>query len=226
MTYQNIFPARFIARPNRFIAHVEMDGKTETVHVKNTGRCRELLIPGCEVYLEKSVNPNRKTAYDLVAVRKDKLLINIDSQAPNTATDEWLKKGVLFSESAVFLREKVYKSSRFDFAISDGERNAFLEVKGVTLEENGVAMFPDAPTLRGVKHLNELCSCICEGYEAYVLFVIQMKGVVAFRPNEKTHSEFANALRKARSCGVNLLAYDCIVTPESMVIDAPVPILL
>lgn len=226
MTYQSISPARFIARPNRFIAHVEMDGKIETVHVKNTGRCRELLIPGCEVYLKKSVNPNRKTAYDLVAVRKDKLLINMDSQAPNAAADEWLKKGVLFSENAVVLREKVYKSSRFDFAVSDGEKHAFMEVKGVTLEENGVAMFPDAPTLRGIKHLNELCSCIREGYEAYVLFVIQMKGITAFCPNEKTHPEFADALRKARNCGVNLLAYDCIVTPESMVIDSPVPITL
>ncbi len=226
MTYQNITPARFIARPNRFIAEVEINGKPESVHVKNTGRCRELLIPGCEVFLEKSANPNRKTAYDIVAVKKGKILINMDSQAPNAAADEWLKKSGVFSENAETARERVYGASRFDFGITDGKRHAFLEVKGVTLEENGVAMFPDAPTLRGVKHLCELCECVREGYEAYVLFVIQMKGITVFRPNESTHPEFADALRKARSCGVNLLAYDCVVTPESMVIDAPVPIML
>ena len=182
MKYNKIVRGKFISRPNRFIAKVEIDGSTETVHVKNTGRCRELLVPGCTVYLSESDNPERKTKYDLVTVIKDRddlpsLMINMDSQVANDAAGEWLCRGELFSKDAVVRREVKYGNSRFDFYIEDGERKAFLEVKGVTLEFDGTAMFPDAPTERGVKHLGELASCMEDGYEAYVLFVIQMKGV-------------------------------------------------
>lgn len=227
MKYKNIFSGRFISRPNRFIAKVEIDGTEETVHVKNTGRCRELLTEGCTVYLEKSDNPDRKTKYDLVAVEKIRngktnLLVNMDSQIPNAAAEEWLKKGGLFSSGAVIRREVTFGDSRFDFYIEDGERKAFLEVKGVTLESDGIALFPDAPTERGVKHIKELISCIEAGYEAYILFVIQMKEICLFRPNDKMHPEFGEALRNAKSSGVKIIAMDCIVTPDSMEIDIPV----
>lgn len=231
MKYDKVVSGRFVSRPNRFIAQVEISGYTETVHVKNTGRCRELLVPGCTVWLAESSNPARKTKYDLIAAEKQvsskmTLLINMDSQAPNEAAMEWLKKGVLFSENAVIRREVTWGSSRFDFYIEDGKRRAFLEVKGVTLEENGIVMFPDAPTERGVKHLSELAACIEEGFEAYVLFVIQMKGAAEFRPNLKTHPEFASALADTDKAGVRVLAYDCIVTPDSMEIDLPVSVCL
>lgn len=227
MKYKNIFSGRFIRRPNRFIAKVEIDGTEETVHVKNTGRCRELLTEGCTVYLEKSDNPDRKTKYDLVAAEKIRngktnLLVNMDSQVPNAAAEEWLKKGGLFSADAVIRREVTFGDSRFDFYIEDGERKAFLEVKGVTLESDGIALFPDAPTERGVKHIKELISCIESGYEAYILFVIQMKEICLFRPNDKMHPEFGEALRNAESSGVKIIAMDCIVTPDSMEIDMPV----
>lgn len=231
MRYPNITPARFLRRPNRFIAHVELDGREETVHVKNTGRCRELLLPGAQVYLTRAENPIRKTQYDLIAVEKERpgdlpLLINMDSQTPNEASEEWLKSGSLFSPAATIRREVKHGDSRFDLYVEDGERRAFIEVKGVTLEEEGVALFPDAPTERGVKHIRELAACLEEGYEAHVLFVIQMKGVVAFRPNEKTHPAFGEALRQAAEAGVMLHAVDCRITPETMTIDAPVPIYL
>ena len=231
MKYKNIFSGRFISRPNRFIAKVEIDGTEETVHVKNTGRCRELLTEGCTVYLEKSDNPDRKTKYDLVAVEKIRngktnLLVNMDSQVPNAAAEEWLKKSGLFSSDAVIRREVTFGDSRFDFYIEDGERKAFLEVKGVTLESDGIALFPDAPTERGVKHIKELISCIEAGYEAYILFVIQMKEICLFRPNDKMHPEFGEALRNAESSGVKIIAMDCIVTPDSMEIDIPVEIQL
>ena len=227
MKYKNIFSGRFISRPNRFIAKVEIDGTEETVHVKNTGRCRELLTEGCTVYLEKSDNPDRKTKYDLVAVEKIRngktnLLVNMDSQVPNAAAEEWLKKGGLFSSDAVIRREVTFGDSRFDFYIEDGERKAFLEVKGVTLESDGIALFPDAPTERGVKHIKELISCIKSGYEAYILFVIQMKEICLFIPNDKMHPEFGEALRNAESSGVKIIAMDCIVTPDSMEIDVPI----
>lgn len=227
MKYKNIISGRFIERPNRFIAKVEIDGNIETVHVKNTGRCRELLQPGSTVYLSLSDNPQRKTKYDLAAVEKRRegkppLMINMDSQAPNPAAEEWLRKGGLFSEKAVIRREKNYGNSRFDFYIEDGERRAFLEVKGVTLENDGVAMFPDAPTERGVKHIRELMECIKDGYEAYILFVIQMKEIRLFRPNVKTHAEFAEVLGEAEGAGVRIMAVDCVVTPDSIVIDEEV----
>ena len=229
MKYQNIKKAVFILRPNRFIADVLIDGKKERVHVKNTGRCRELLREGTAVYLERSDNPDRKTKYDLIAVEKLRdglppLLVNMDSQIPNAAAEEWLKTGKLFSEQAVIRREYTYGASRFDFMIEDMGKISFLEVKGVTLENNGIALFPDAPTERGVKHINELIRAKSEGYGAYILFVIQMKEITEFRPNDTMHKEFGDALRKAEQAGVKILAYDCIVTHESIVIDKPIKV--
>ncbi len=229
MKYAHVLPAKFIKRPNRFIAHVEIAGKEEIVHVKNTGRCKELLQEGATVYLSVADHPFRKTKYDLIAVEKQRrelppLLVNMDSQLPNAVAKEWLPKSGLFSESAVFRPEVTYGASRFDFYMKDGNRKAFLEVKGVTLEHGGVAKFPDAPTVRGIKHLNELSACVEEGFEAYILFVVQMKGVHVFRPNDETHREFGDALRKAHTAGVKILAMDCLVTADSLTIDAPIPI--
>ncbi|MBE6617153.1 MAG: DNA/RNA nuclease SfsA [Ruminococcaceae bacterium] len=228
MKYKRVIKGRFIARPNRFIARVEIEGAAETVHVKNTGRCRELLIPGCTVYLSVADNPERKTKFDLIAVEKvtdgGVLLINMDSQIPNDVAEEWLRGGELFSVGANVRREVKYGNSRFDFYVEDGDRRAFLEVKGVTLEEDGMAMFPDAPTERGVKHIGELVSAVREGYEAYVLFVIQMKGVSEFRPNDATHPEFGEALRMAKEAGVHILAVDCKIEPDSIVADMSVKV--
>ncbi len=226
MKYKNIVKGVFIERPNRFIAKVEINGNLETVHVKNTGRCKELLTPEATVYLERSDNPLRKTQYDLISVEKGNLLINMDSQIPNDVADEWLKKGLLFSKGAVIRREVTHNKSRFDFYIEDENRKIFLEVKGCTLEENGIARFPDAPTERGVKHINELIECLDEGYEAYILFVIQMKGVEYFEPNDKTHKSFGDALRKAQDKGVKILAFDSIVTPDSIMLDKEVKVKL
>lgn len=224
MKYDNVISGSFISRPNRFIAKVEINGKEETVHVKNTGRCRELLIPGRRVSLSVSDNPARKTKYDLIAVWKERegkapLLINMDSQIPNAAAYEWLQKGALFSENAKIKREVAYGNSRFDLYIEDGARKAFMEVKGVTLEKDGIAMFPDAPTERGVKHIHELISCLSVGYEAYLLFVIQMKEATLLRPNDEMHRAFGDALRKAEKAGVHILAVDCAVTEGSIEID-------
>ena len=225
MQYHSIRAARFLSRPNRFIAFVDLDGEQVVCHVKNTGRCRELLVPGCTVYLEKSGNPARKTAYSLVAVDKGGRLINMDSQAPNQAAGEWLAKGALGS-FPVIRPETSWGASRFDFYLESPECRGFLEVKGVTLEEDGVALFPDAPTQRGVKHLEELEACLQAGYCAWILFVIQMEGVRYFTPNVKTHPQFAQALRSAQDAGVRLLAWDCHVTPDSMSMRQPVSILL
>ncbi|MBO5214103.1 MAG: DNA/RNA nuclease SfsA [Clostridia bacterium] len=229
MRYNHIVSAKFLRRVNRFIAHVELDGKEIVVHVKNTGRCKELLIPGCTVYLERSDNPNRKTQYDLVTVEKLRpgkppLTVNMDSQAANDIALEWLKKGVLFSPDAAIRREVFYGGSRFDFYVEDGNRKAFVEVKGVTLETDGVAAFPDAPTVRGVKHLRELTASLQDGYEAYVLFVIQMKEISVLHPNDETHKEFGDALRSAASSGVRVLAVDCNVIPGEVVADALIPV--
>ena len=229
MRYNRVIEGTFLSRPNRFIAHVEVGGKAETVHVKNTGRCRELLLPGCTVYLAVSDNPARKTKYDLIAVDKHRpdgtvWRINMDSQAPNEAAAEWLPHSGLFSESAVIRREVTHKGSRFDFYIEDGDRKAFLEVKGCTLEHGGRAEFPDAPTERGVKHLRELIACVGEGYEAYVLIVIQMKGVTVFSPNDTTDPAFGEAMRGAANSGVRVLAMDCVVERDTMCIDAPVAV--
>lgn len=226
MKYAQVEQGIFLRRPNRFIAHVEIKGKEEICHVKNTGRCRELLVPGAAVFLEKSSNPNRKTKYDLIAVQKGERLINMDSQVPNQAVYEWLEKGELFGEGALVKREVTYGNSRFDLYIQQGERKIFMEVKGVTLEENGVVRFPDAPTERGVKHIKELCRCIEDGYEAYIMFVIQMENVKYFRPNDDTHPEFGQALREAEQAGVKILAYDCIVRKDLINLSKPVRVLL
>ncbi len=227
MRYESVERGVFLNRPNRFVAEVEIAGRRETVHVKNTGRCRELLLPGCEVYLSRAESPGRKTAWDLVAVRKGERLINMDSQAPNKAAEEWLCSGG-FSRAVTLLKPECrYGDSRFDFY---GERkNAppfFMEVKGVTLEENGAVFFPDAPTERGIKHVRELCRCRREGYGAYLLFVIQMEGTRFFSPNDKTHPAFGEALRKAAAEGVELIARECRVAPDSMEIAGPVEIRL
>ena len=228
MEYKEVKKAVFLERPNRFIAKVLVDGKEETVHVKNTGRCKELLLKGSTVYLSVSDNPKRKTKYDLIGVDKKTdtglLKINMDSQIPNDIVEEWLKKGNLFSDKAKIKREVFYNKSRFDFYIEDGDRRIFLEVKGVTLEENGVAMFPDAPTERGIKHINELMDAVKEGLEGYIFFVIQMKNVSSFTPNYKTHPEFGDALKNAYSRGVKILAFDCIVTDDSIVIDKEIKV--
>ena len=231
MKYNKVIPAIFKERKNRFIATVTLSGSDETVHVKNTGRCKELLVKGCKVWLSVSDNPLRKTKYDLICSEKPRvnqppLLINLDSQIPNDAAEQWLRTAPLFSKTAVIRREYTYGNSRFDFYIEDGDRKAFLEVKGVTLEKGGVASFPDAPTERGIKHLNELIGCISEGYEAYVLFVIQMKEITSFMPNDETHKEFGDALRLANASGVKIIAMDCIITPDSIVIDKEVPVVL
>ena len=230
MEYKNVYEGVFLSRPNRFIAKVLVDGCEETVHVKNTGRCRELLVDNAVVYLEKSDNPNRKTKYDLIAVEKETcketLLINMDSQIPNDVAFEYLKTGAIFSENAIIKREFTYKKSRFDFYIEDGNDKIFLEVKGVTLENDGVASFPDAPTQRGIKHIYELVDAVKNGYKAYILFVIQMKGVTLFTPNDITHKEFGEALRFAEENGVNIIAVDCVVTKDSIVIDKKIDIKL
>ncbi len=224
MNYHQVVAGKFLARPNRFIAHVELAGQTVVCHVKNTGRCRELLQPGAKVYLAVAENPNRKTAYDLIAVEKGDLLVNMDAQAPNAAAAEYLPR--LFPEATKICPEKVFGQSRFDFYLEAPGRKIFLEVKGVTLEQDGVASFPDAPTERGVKHLQELTRCLQAGYEAYVLFVIQMRPVCYFRPNDEMHPAFGAALRQAVAAGVKALAVDCLVTPETMTVAEPVEIQL
>ena len=226
MQYGKILPARFLARPNRFVARVEAEGQELVCHVKNTGRCRELLVPGATVWLEESPNPNRKTKYDLIAVEKGSRLINMDAQAPNQVFREWAQAGS-FRKGLTLLRpETTYGSSRFDFYWESSEKRGFVEVKGVTLEEDGVVRFPDAPTLRGVKHLEELVKAHQAGYEAAVCFVIQMEDVRWFAPNDVTHPEFGQALRQAAAAGVEVLAMDCAVTPGSLEIRSPVPIRL
>ena len=226
MKYENTKRAVFLDRPNRFIAHVDLNGQTETVHVKNTGRCKELLIPGTEVILEESVNPARKTKYDLICVNKSGRWINMDSQVPNKAAAEWIRAGRLFPEEVTLKTEKVYGNSRFDIYVESPCRKAFIEVKGVTLEENDIARFPDAPTQRGVKHVEELIRCQEDGYEAYLLFVIQMKGIREFEPNWSTYPQFGEVLQKAQNAGVHLLAYDCLIREDYIEIQDPVPIRL
>ena len=226
MEYERIEKAEFLNRPNRFIANCIVNGCEEVVHVKNTGRCKELLVPGSTVYLQKSDNPKRKTKWDLIAVEKGERLINMDSQIPNKAVYEWLRKGNLFGEGAYIRPETKYKNSRFDVYVEYKERKAFIEVKGVTLEEDGVVRFPDAPSERAVKHVTELISAVQDGYEAYVFFVIQMKGVKYFTPNIKTHKAFADTLKMAVEKGVHVLAYDCNVTKDSIKINEPVNVLL
>lgn len=254
MRYSKVVSGKFISRPNRFIAHVEIDGVDTVVHVKNTGRCKELLVPGCKVYLEKPDNPARKTPYDLIAVEKvvpaksarsmtsKTLLINMDSQAPNKVAGEWIRSHQeLFPEITFLKPEYTFGNSRFDFYVEFkgvGKTKAekaklhkmFIEVKGCTLEFDGHAKFPDAPTERGVKHLTELADILREKraaedgteYECGILFLIQMKGCHKFSPNVETHAAFGDAMKKARDAGVRIFVYDCKVTPETLVSDAPV----
>ncbi|WP_343208341.1 DNA/RNA nuclease SfsA [Anaerolentibacter hominis] len=225
MKYERINRGIFISRPNRFIARVEINGKEEICHVKNTGRCRELLIPGTEVYVQEALNPERKTRYDLITVRKEGTgLVNMDSQAPNQAAGEWIAAGGLAENVTLIQPEKTFGASRMDFYLEAGGKKIWTEVKGVTLERDGLALFPDAPTLRGVKHIHELMRAASEGFEAYLLFVIQMKGPVCFAANEETHPEFAQALREAEKAGVKVIAADCIVTEDSIQIDKKIPI--
>lgn len=215
----------FLSRPNRFIAKVIVNGTEETVHVKNTGRCRELLPEGAKVILEKAPDcSKRKTKYDLIAVYKNGMLINTDSQSPNKAAMEFIPQ--LFEDVTYIRPETVFGSSRFDFYIEAGNRRIFMEVKGCTLEDNGVCRFPDAPTERGLKHINELVTAVKSGYEAYIFFVIQMENAKYFTPNRDTHPQFADALKAASEQGVNVLAYTCKVTPDSMDIDKPCKIIL
>jgi len=225
MKYANMIPGRFLTRPNRFIAHVEIAGETQIVHVKNTGRCRELLTPGTPVWCQKSSNPNRKTGFDLIAVQKGQRLINMDSQAPNIAAGEWLRSGGLGAVENL-KPESFHEDSRFDFAFRKDGRQCFLEVKGVTLETDGVCAFPDAPTERGIKHLKGLTMLAREGYGAYVLFVIQMADVAYLHPNDATDPAFGAALREADAAGVQVLAMDCAVTESTMDIRHPVPVRL
>ena len=226
MRYRNIEEAVFLDRPNRFIAHVELEGKAETVHVKNTGRCRELLIPGATVYLERSENPLRKTAWDLVAVRKGERLINMDSQAPNKVFGEFALSGGFVPGVTSLWPEYTYGDSRLDFALQTEQGFHLVEVKGVTLEVEGAVYFPDAPTERGVKHLRELTRAAAAGIDASAVFVVQMEEVSHMSPNDMTHPEFGQALREARAAGVNVRAFACKVEPDSLTIHREIPVIL
>ena len=225
MHYPNMVLGIFLSRPNRFIAKIIIDGTEETVHVKNSGRCRALLPAGAEVWCQKSDNPNRKTKYDLITVRKGERLINMDSQAPNIAVGEWLRSGGL-GDAENIKAETTHGDSRFDFSFTLNGKPCFLEVKGVTLENDGVCAFPDAPTERGAKHLRGLTKAAKEGYGAYVLFVIQMADVQYIHPNDATDPNFGAALREAAANGVQILAMDCCITEDTMAIRNPVPVKL
>lgn len=216
MVYENIRQAKFISRPNRFIANIEIDGKVEIAHVKNTGRCKELLIAGATIFVQEFYNTNRKTKYDVISVYKGDRLINMDSQVPNKVFSEWIHAGNLLSDFTLIKPEAKYENSRFDFYIEIGNRKIFVEVKGVTLEENGVALFPDAPTERGMKHINELCDSMKNGYEAYIVFIVQMKDILYFTPNNITQKTFGDALIKAKKQGLGIIALDCDITENSI----------
>ena len=216
MHYKRIEPAVFLERTNRFVAVVETARGRELCHVKNTGRCRELLVPGAEIYVQRNDRDGRKTKLDLITVRKDGHLVNIDSQVPNDMAAEWVLKSGFVSPEAVVKREKTYGNSRFDLYMEDGKRRIFMEVKGVTLEEEGVARFPDAPTERGIKHLNELMKARADGYEAAILFVIQMDYVKYMEPNYRTHAAFGEALEQAAASGVQVMAIDCMIEADSI----------
>lgn len=219
MKYNKTVKAVFLERPNRFVAKVNLDGEEIYCHVKNTGRCRELLVPGAQVWLEDSENPNRKYRYSLVTVRKGDRLVNMDSQAPNKAVGEWLKNAGLFDDIRVLKAESRYGTSRFDFYCEYEDKKAYIEVKGVTLENDNIVSFPDAPTERGARHVSELIECIKDGYEAYIIFVVQMKNVLHFEPNAVNDPAFAEALKRAEKEGVNVIAVDCSVSETEMVIE-------
>lgn len=228
MQYQTVKKAVFLRRPNRFIAQVALEGAEETVHVKNTGRCRELLVPGAAVYLAEGTNPNRKTRYDLIAVEKGDRLINMDAQAPNRVFGEWAAAGGFRPGLTLLRPETTWGNSRFDFywESSENGRKGFVEVKGVTLEEGGAVYFPDAPTERGVKHVEELMACRAAGYEAALFLVVQMEGVAYWSPNDRTHPAFGEAVRRAAAAGVEILCRDCRVKPDSLTMGKPVEIRL
>ena len=219
MKYNKTVKAKFIERPNRFVAKVLLEEEEIYCHVKNTGRCRELLVPGATVWLEDSENPNRKYRYSLVTVQKGERLVNMDSQAPNKAVGEWLSGGGLFKDIHLLKPESKYGTSRFDFYCEYEEKKAYIEVKGVTLENDNIVSFPDAPTERGARHVKELAECIKDGFEAYIIFVVQMKNVLYFRPNEVNDPAFAAALKDAEKQGVKILAVDCSVDEKSMKIE-------
>ena len=224
MRYPSVIPGRFLDRPNRFVALVETEEGVQTVHVKNPGRCRELLVPGALVYLVPAGSPGRKTPFDLVAVRKGDLLVNMDAQAPNRVFAEWAEERL--PTGAALHREYVYGSSRLDFCFETAKGLYLVEVKGVTLEEDGAARFPDAPTERGVKHIRELQQAAEAGLGAALFFVVQMEGMKSVAPNDITHPAFGAALREAEKSGVRVLAYDCAVAPDSLTIRKQVPVLL
>lgn len=226
MKYANIKEGIFIERVNRFIAHIDIDGKIEVCHVKNTGRCKEILVKGCRVFVQEFDSKIRKTKFDLISVYKGNRLINIDSQVPNKMFSEWVKLGNLFKDIKVFKSEVFYKNSRFDFYVEYEDKKAFIEIKGVTLENEGVVLFPDAPTSRGVKHLKELVSAREEGYEAYVIFIVQMEGVKYFIPNYETHKEFGDILSFCKNNGVNILAFDSVVLKDEIYIKDSVKVLI
>ena len=225
MVYKNMVPGIFLRRPNRFIAHVEIRGKEEICHVKNTGRCKELLVPGVSVWCQEFDSATRKTKFDLIAVQKGDRLINMDSQAPNAAAKEWLQSGGL-GEITDLRSEVFHGDSRFDFSFMKDGKICFLEVKGVTLENDGICAFPDAPTTRGVKHLKGLTQAVQDGFGGFVLFVIQMKDAAYLHPNDATDPAFGQALREAAAAGVQVLAMDCLVTENTMTIDEPVKVVL
>ncbi len=226
MRYESVIMGRFQSRPNRFIAHVLVDGEIMVCHVKNTGRCRELFVPDAAVVLAPGMNPARKTPCDVIAVYKGDKLINIDSQAPNRVFLEWVQRGGFLQGVTLIRPEYLYGQSRLDFYVEAEGKRCLVEVKGVTLEENGRVRFPDAPTERGAKHLRELAAAVNAGYECYVCFVIQMEGVCSFSPNGATDPAFAKALGQAADSGVHVLAYDCHVTEDSLHMGNPVPVVL
>ena len=226
MNYPNVQKATFLARPNRFVAKVLLNGAEETVHVKNTGRCRELLTPGASVWLTRSDKPNRKTAYDLIAVEKGGLLVNLDAQAPNHVFREWVETGAFLPNLTKIRPEFTHRDSRFDFCLEQGDQRHLVEVKGVTLEEDGVARFPDAPTERGVKHINGLIAARQEGFDCTLCFVVQFSPVRWVEPNDRTHPAFGEALRRAAHAGVHILALSCAVTPDSLAVNGRVPVRL
>lgn len=230
MQYQNSCPGRFIARPNRFVAHVETERGVQVCHVKNTGRCRELLVPGARVWLEESGNPARKTRYDLVSVEKQTaagpICINMDSQAPNRVFGEWAAAGGFRPDLTLLRPETSFGASRFDYYWENAGKRGFVEIKGVTLEQAGIVRFPDAPTQRGVKHLEELVEARQAGYEATVCFIVQMEGMKWMEPNDETHPQFGAALRAASKAGVEILALECQVTPDTLQIKGPIPVRL
>ncbi|HPF43132.1 MAG TPA: DNA/RNA nuclease SfsA [Syntrophomonadaceae bacterium] len=216
MQYHNVRTGKFIFRPNRFIAHIEIDGREEICHVKNTGRCKELLVPGANIVVQEAVSEKRRTKFDLLGVYKGERLVNIDSQIPNKVFHEWIETSNFFPELSYIKPEYTYRDSRLDFYMEAGNRKILTEVKGVTLENDGVALFPDAPTERGIKHVNDLCHAVSEGFEAYLFFIIQMKDVLYFTPNRDTHPAFAEAVKKAVLQGVKVIALDCMVTANSI----------